>query len=180
MNKKKIILSCENEFKVVKMVNLGERIKYIRETYDLTQIELGNILNVSPSSIAHYEKNDWFIPMRNLYKMANYLNLSIDYILGFTNIKRYDKTINEINLQEIAKRIKEICDDQKFSNVKLAKELNSSESNIRNYKTGKYLILTPFVLQLALKYNYSTDWIVGRSENKYVDTENVKSVVTSK
>ena len=115
MNKRKIILSCENEFKVVKMVNLGERIKYIRETYDLTQIELGNILDVSPSSIAHYEKNDWFIPMRNLYKMANYLNLSIDYILGFTNVKRYDKTVNEINLQEIAKRIKEIC--EKYKNI---------------------------------------------------------------
>ena len=155
------------------MVNIGKRIEFIRETYDLTQEELGKVLHISASSISHYERNDWFIPMKNLYMMANYLELSIDYILGLTSIKQYSSYLPEINLQRIGKRIQEICDEQKLSNVKLGKILNTSESNIRNYKTGKYLILTPFVIQLSLKYNYSVDWIVGRSNHKYLKNEKI-------
>jgi len=155
------------------MINIGERIKFIRETYDLSQQDLANLFHVTKSSISHYEKNDWFIPLKHLSTMSNYLNLSMDYILDFTKIKRYPNMNKEINLKRIGERIKEICIDQNLSNVKLAKELNTSESNIRNYKAGKYLILTPFVVQLSLKYNYSTDWIVGKSDTKYIYKEKI-------
>lgn len=38
------------------MINIGERLKYIRETYDLNQKELANILGIEKSSISHFEK----------------------------------------------------------------------------------------------------------------------------
>ena len=43
--------------------------------------------------------------------------------------------------------------------------LNTSESNIRNYKKGKYPILTAFEIQMALRNNYSIDWIMGKSNS---------------
>ena len=75
----------------------------------------------------------------------------------------------ELDLKVVGKRLSEICRDQNLSNVKLAKELNTTESNIRKYKTGQTLILTAFALQLSQKYSYSMDWIVGKSNHKYVE-----------
>ena len=62
------------------MVDIGERLKYIRETYDVSQEEMGRVLGVSKSSISHYENNDYIIPMRKLCAISNYLDLSIDRI----------------------------------------------------------------------------------------------------
>lgn len=38
------------------MIDVGEKIRYIRETYDVKGNELADILNISKSSISHYEK----------------------------------------------------------------------------------------------------------------------------
>ena len=150
------------------MIDVGEKIRYIRETYDVKGNELANILNVSKSSISHYEKNDRDVPLRNLVKISNYFDLSLDYILNLTDIKRYEDLKKPIDLKITSERIKQICLDQKWTNVKMAKILNITESNIRKYKTGQTLILTAFALELASKYNYSLDWLTGRTENKFI------------
>lgn len=54
------------------MINIGERLKYIRETYDVSQKELASILGVSHYCISHYESNDYIIPMRKLCAVSNY------------------------------------------------------------------------------------------------------------
>ena len=74
----------------------------------------------------------------------------------------------QVDLKTVGKRISEICEEQSLSNVGLAKILNTTESNIRNYKTGKTLLLTAFALELHQKYSYSVDWIVGKTQHKYV------------
>ena len=150
------------------MINLGERIKYIRETYDTTQEELGKYLSGSKSSISHYEKNDRIIPLKKLSLMSNYYDLSIDYILGITKIKKYQDSKKNISLTITAERIQKILQEQNMSNVALAKELHTTESCIRKYKTGQTLILTTFALELYYKYNYSIDWIIGKTENKKI------------
>ena len=90
------------------MVDVGAQIKYIRENYDVTQQELGEYLNLSKSSISHYEKNDRDIPFRKLSMISNYFHLSIDYILGLTSIKNYSDLKKEINLKEAGNRLKEV------------------------------------------------------------------------
>ncbi len=156
------------------MVDVGERLKYIRETYDVSQEQLASYLNLSKSSISHYENNDRDIPMRKLSEISNFFELSIDYILDFTKKKNYPNSRKNLDLKIAKDRIKEICDDRQYSNVKLAKELNTTESNIRKYKTGQTLILTAFALQLSLNYDYSMDWIIGKSDQKLLDKAKIK------
>ena len=148
------------------MVNIGERIKYIRETYDISQKNLAHILHLEKSSISHFEKNDRIIPIEHLIAFSDYLDLSIDYILGLTDIKKQTDRKTGIHLSIMAKNICQIAHEQQLTNVALAKILHSCESNIRNYKNGKYLILTTLALELAIKYNYSMDWILGKTEKK--------------
>lgn len=150
------------------MINIGERIRFIRETYDLTQNDLALILKINKTSISHIERNDRIIPIEHLITFSDYLNLSIDYILGLTEIKNYKDQISGIHLNKMAESIKEICQSNHLTNLALATIIHSCESNIRNYKNGKYLILTTFLLELNAKYNYSIDWILGKTTHKYV------------
>ena len=69
-----------------------DRIKNLREDKDLTQKEVGRILNMSQTGYNQYEigKND--IPTKVLIDLANFYNTSTDYILGLTNeIKPYPR-----------------------------------------------------------------------------------------
>lgn len=150
------------------MINIGERIKYIRTTYDLTQNDLARILKIDKSSVSHIEKNDRVIPIEHLITFSDYLHLSIDYILGLTEIKHYNDQILGFHLDTMGNHIKEICLENHLTNLGLAKIIHSCESNIRNYKQGKYLILTTFVLEISIKFHYSIDWILGKSDHKFI------------
>ena len=69
-----------------------DRIKNLREDKDLTQKEVGRILNMSQTGYNQYEigRND--IPTKVLIDLANFYNTSTDYILGLTNeIKPYQR-----------------------------------------------------------------------------------------
>ncbi len=67
---------------MINLINIGERIRFIRETYDLSQKELASIFGIEKSSISHFEKNDRIIPIEHLISLSDYLNLSIDYVLA--------------------------------------------------------------------------------------------------
>ena len=67
-----------------------ERIRHLREDKDLTQKQVGKLLNMSQTGYNQYEigKND--IPTTVLIKLADFYNTSTDYLLGLTNeIKPY-------------------------------------------------------------------------------------------
>ena len=71
---------------------MNDRIKNLREDKDLTQKEVGRILNMSQTGYNQYEigRND--IPTKVLIDLANFYNTSTDYILGLTNeIKPYPR-----------------------------------------------------------------------------------------
>lgn len=65
-----------------------ERIRSLREDKDLTQKQIGQLLNMSQTGYNQYEigKND--IPTKVLLELAKFYNTSIDYLLGLTNEKK--------------------------------------------------------------------------------------------
>ena len=62
-----------------------ERIINLREDKDLTQKQIGHVLNMSQTGYNQYEigKND--IPTKILISLAEFYNTSTDYLLGLTN-----------------------------------------------------------------------------------------------
>ena len=61
------------------------RIRNLREDKDMTQKQIGDILNMSQTGYNQYEigKND--IPTRVLITLAKFYNTSIDYLLELTD-----------------------------------------------------------------------------------------------
>lgn len=67
------------------MNSLGNRIKYLRENRNITQRELANILNIANSTMSQYE-SDIRVPSDDIkIKIADYFNVTVDYLLGRPN-----------------------------------------------------------------------------------------------
>ena len=64
---------------------LYRRIKELREDSDLTQTQMGEILSCSQRVYSDYERGVLDIPTDILISMADYYNVSVDYILGMTD-----------------------------------------------------------------------------------------------
>lgn len=77
---------------MVMKVKKFERIRALREDADLTQTQVGAAINVPQRSYAYYESGERMIPPLVLCALADFYGVSVDYILGRTNIKTpYDK-----------------------------------------------------------------------------------------
>ena len=66
---------------------LYERIRNLREDKDLTQTDMGKILSCSQRVYSNYERGELDIPTEILIKLADYHNVSVDYILNRTDEK---------------------------------------------------------------------------------------------
>ena len=64
------------------------RLKNIREDRDLTQAELGKVLNKSQQGYNHIEAGRAELKIDDLIKLCQFYNLSADYLIGLTNEKR--------------------------------------------------------------------------------------------
>ena len=64
-----------------------ERIKELREDRDKTQKEIEEYLNISQNTYSQYERDRRGISVEVIIKLANYYDVSADYILGLTDKK---------------------------------------------------------------------------------------------
>lgn len=66
-------------------MNYNKRIKDLREDHDLTQKQVADILQTSQSYYAQYENGHRPITIERLIILADYYNVSMDYLTGRTN-----------------------------------------------------------------------------------------------
>ena len=65
---------------------IGERLLELRKDADLTQDDLALILNINKHSISSYERDKSEPPDSIKIAIAKYFNVSIDYLLGVTDV----------------------------------------------------------------------------------------------
>lgn len=73
-------------------ITIFHRIRDLREDADLRQTELSKYLNISQRAYSHYENGTRDIPTNILIAIADFYNVSIDYLLERTDCK----TINTL------------------------------------------------------------------------------------
>lgn len=61
------------------------RIRNLREDKDMTQTQMGKILFCSQRVYSNYERGDIDIPTTTLINIANFHNVSVDYLLNRTD-----------------------------------------------------------------------------------------------
>ena len=66
---------------------LGKKIKFLREEKELSQLEFAKTLNISNSTLSQYEAGNRMPGDEIKKKIAEYFNVSLDYLMGVSNLR---------------------------------------------------------------------------------------------
>jgi transcriptional regulator with XRE-family HTH domain len=81
------------------MVSFGERLRLLREERKLGQKEIGNLLGVSISSVGKYENGERTPSPDTLNQLADFLDVSADFLLGRSNVRESaEKILAKFNI----------------------------------------------------------------------------------
>jgi len=65
-----------------------ERLKMVREDRDLTQAHIAQLLETTRQQVGKWENGQQMMGVDKYIKLAKYYNLSVDYLLGLTDVPR--------------------------------------------------------------------------------------------
>ena len=68
-------------------MNYAERIRALREDHDKTQSEIAGLLKVGQRTYCDYERGKTRIPVDSLILLAEFYDVSMDYICGVSDIR---------------------------------------------------------------------------------------------
>jgi len=148
---------------------MNNNLLILKEARNLTGNFIASKLNISDSAYSQWENDKIAIPTRRLIDLSNFYNVIIDYILQLTTIKIWAQNDNDIDLIQIGEKLLIVRKYLGLSLRALGKKLNYSFSSLASYERGDYLIQSDILLGLCEMSNYSADWILGRSEYKYLN-----------
>lgn len=66
-------------------MKFGERLRELRKINNLSQLELGKLLNMSKMAISHWEKGNSEPSIEQLKTMAMIFDVSVDYLIGYVD-----------------------------------------------------------------------------------------------
>ena len=66
-------------------MNFQERLKELRLEKNVSQLEIGKMLNMSKMAISHWEKGNSEPSIEQLKILARYFDVSVDYLIGFSD-----------------------------------------------------------------------------------------------
>ncbi len=68
-----------------------QRLRDLREDMDLSQTRIAQLLHTSQTVYSRYERGFRTIPVEHLLILADFYGVSVDYILGRTNVRELSK-----------------------------------------------------------------------------------------
>lgn len=129
----------------------------------MTQKEIAEILGVQRATYAGWETGKDIIPLRKLFILANYYQLSMDFLIGLPKTeKKYHSKVTKIDIEIVASNLKKTRKEKGLTQSDVAKVLQTSQSNIHKYENAKCLITTMYALEFVKQYHYSLDKMFGR------------------
>ena len=98
------------------IINNVVNLRKLRESKNLTQLQLSIKLEVSQELISRYELGTSFPQPQMLIKLANFFNCSVDYLLGLTDIPtptKYLVSTSNIESAELYSKYKSLSNEDK-------------------------------------------------------------------
>ena len=127
------------------MATFSERLKKLRKENDITLNQLASDLNTTKSTLSRYENNKREPKMHLLEKLADYFEVSLDYLLGRSeeplpadkikeaiseeseSIKIWDKLKDREELQIMFKRTENLNEDTIKHIIEIIKTFENRE-----------------------------------------------------
>lgn len=85
----------------------GKRLRELRKSKNLTMKELGGKMSLAESTISGYEIGNRKPDMEILQKLADFFEVSVDYLLGRTDKPTYDDNPINVSFRDGGENISE-------------------------------------------------------------------------
>lgn len=156
-------------------MNFGTILKHLRQVNFLSQEELANKLNISRSNIANYETSKNLPSIEILQKMSNLFGVSIDYLLGNTNIENPKQILEEklatlhLSEKELEEAIKYVLDYYSSNRIinPILKENFSNSKIEKAFSIIQFIAANFFGNKIDKTLGDSFDFLSPHSENEH-------------
>lgn len=142
------------------MSTFGKKLQKLRQSKNLSQQELSDTLNIGRSTLANYEQGKREPNFDTIKKVANYFNVSVDYLFGYNDCCDNSCTCGT--------RIKEALRIRGMKQSELAKKTGISKSMISEYLHDKYEPKQGNVQLIAEALNIPINYLLGQEDNKNI------------
>ena len=148
------------------------RFNEIRENNDLKQYAVAKLINETATNYQKIETEVANIKLKKLNLYCNVFKCSMDYAANLTNKITYSNItpIDNIDKLVMSERLSIIEKEQNMKPYQMAQFLGIVKTTYYEYKNinSKNLIQTLMVKKISATWGYSMDWIVGRSQQKFI------------
>lgn len=139
------------------MERFGERLSDIMFERNIIPEKMAKDLGISLSTVYRWKSNKTKIFLSNLVILADYLNCSIDYILGISDdISNFTKNND---LPKFSMRLREVMKEKGISTYKLRKISSYDGKYFEKWDNGT----DPTAFNLANILDCTVDFLVGRN-----------------
>ena len=97
------------------MKTQGNILRELRLEKDITQEDLGKVLNVSKQTVNNWENNRRKCDLDTLFKLAKFFGVTVDYLLGINENKKPIEDLTE--KQKQALQLADQLSDEEFNNI---------------------------------------------------------------
>lgn len=136
----------------------------LRKNLKLSQYELADRLGFSRGKLANYEQGTRQPDFDTLEKIADFFDVSTDYLLGREDSQINQETSNSPTV--LGKRLRSLRKEKKLTQQDLASFINVTHVSISGYESGRRSPDTDTLQKLADFFNVTTDYLLGRSDIK--------------
>lgn len=106
-----------------------KRLKNLRESKGWTQEELGKKLHLGKSSISMYEKGDRVPSHDILLNIADIFDVSVDYLLGKTEVKNYNNPYDTKLEEVLFSKAKDLTESEKQTILNVINAIKKNADN---------------------------------------------------
>ena len=143
------------------------RLAELRLDNDLKQKDVALKLDIEENNYSKWERNVTDIPLDKFNELANLYDCSLDYLIGLTNSKTKSER-KTINLNLLSQRLLEMRKGKNLTQEKLSNEIGYPQTTYSNYENGSRIPTIFKLMYIAIYYNISLDYLVGRTDIKKV------------
>lgn len=108
-------------------INFSNRLRELRQTKNLSQLELSKQLNISNVTLSQYENGVRKPDITTITDLAKYFNVTTDYLLGNSNVKQLSRKDDNLEeefpegLKMLRRANKELTEEGKKKMLEMAK-----------------------------------------------------------
>lgn len=111
---------------------MNNRIKQLRNSHNLSQEALGEIISISQQAVSKMETKSYTIYADLLIKMAQFFNVTTDYLLGISDIEQEETDLPDIDQDlekcyDIVLRYQHLSDSNRQTFLEFLKGLEQSQ-----------------------------------------------------